>query len=214
LIYKVRVLDSQQLGGFIDAMMSNELDIKMIQIDSMRNIIHSLDYHFEKISHYEDLIKPSRSQEWSDLTNNQRREHFDAHRFIKYEIEAYICKAGKLCPFLPVVKEMLDIGKPKDTALQEVWESLHDGGSIKELRDKWTAHRSVDKPHRTDSEGSHLEVLLNLEGPVNMFEGDAYVIWFRDVSLAIGDYHPKLLKFIEWLFEEISLELETRQGYT
>ena len=184
-------------------------DLKKIQINSILKINRPLQYHFDRFCSLEELAKPSNQSNWSDKTDEERKECFKAQETIKYEVEAYINKLGKFARFYFELSKELSIERPNQQRLVEVWDSLRDGGVIKELRDKWTAHRSFDKPEKGDTKNLHLEVLLNLEGPVTFWDEDKFAIYFQKLNLNLDDYHPKFLSFLDWFISEVQSKLET-----
>lgn len=185
----------------------NETDLKRVQVESISTIQRPLTYHFDRFVLFEQSANPERTKKWESLSDVERRVYFDGQKFIKYEVEAYISKLGKFARFCFELSKELGIKRPEQEPLSEVWDSLRDGGVIKELRDKWTAHRSYDKPEKNDTEHLHLEVLLNLEGPVTFWIGEHFILEFQKFSFDLCDYHPKLITFLEWFFDQVNSTL-------
>lgn len=183
-------------------------ELKKVQIDSISKINKPLQYHFGRFLTLEEIAKPSNDVNWNEKTDEERRKCFDAKEQIKYEIEAYINKLGKFAIFCFELSNELNIVKPEQESFAEVWDSLRKDGVIYELRNKWTAHRSFDKP-RGEDDDLHLEVLLNLEGPVTIWEEDKFILYFQEFSLHLHDYHPKFLLFLDWFISEVRSKLET-----
>ena len=72
------------------------------------------------------------------------------------------------------------------------------------LANKWAAHRSFDDPKGEDL-GTHLEILLNFEGTVTFWVNGHLSLPIGKHEFFLYEYHPKAMKFIEWLFKEIKL---------
>lgn len=190
-------------------MSMDESELKEVQIYLISKTDAPLNYHFDNFSSLEKKAKPSNLENWEEKTEEERLECFNSKDFIKYEIEAYVSKLGKFAKSCFVLSKEFDIKKPQQMDLLYIWNSLRDGGVVKELRDKWAAHRSYDDPRGFDTDKMHMEVMFNLEGPMTYWEGDKCIFLFQELRFDLHDYHPKFLLFLKWFVSEIETKLET-----
>ena len=98
-------------------------------------------------------------------------------------------------------KEM--ICEPEDGELKQIWYDILDSkGVVNVLANKWSAHRSVDDP-KGESDSLHLAVLLNLESTITMWGNSHLFLSIEKYEFYLFHYHPKVLKFIDWVFATI-----------
>lgn len=159
----------------------------------------SLKYHFANFKKLEEIGAPELSgykyhtdEEWVEI--RRAREN------IKFEVQAYLCQLRRAKYFINNLK----IVAPKDLELKEVWDSIiKKDGMINILSNKWASHRSIDYPHSEDDEDLHKEVLLSLDGASTSWSSDNHlVLLLSGLKFDLSDFHPKVIKFTNWLFLE------------
>ena len=172
-------------------------DLKYHQLRSLKNVLpRALEYHFSNFQRLEALAKPSSIRDGQKMA--EAVPHFVAMTNIKFEVQAYICQLRRIKFFL------LSVGlqEPTELALAEIWHAVVDkDGMISMLANKWAAHRSYDAPQGEDDQ-LHAEVLLNLDGGVTMWNGDHLVLDLKSHELELCSFHPKVLAFVTWMFQE------------
>lgn len=174
--------------------------LKNLQIFSLqRSLPEALEYHFANFKKLEEKGAPVLSvdryrsdEEWTDIKR--------AGENIKFEVQAYLCQLRRAKYFINNLK----IVAPKDLELKEVWDSIIEkGGMINILSNKWASHRSIDYPHSEDDEDLHKEVLLSLDGASTSWSSDNHLILLLSgLKFDLCDFHPKVMKFTEWLFSQ------------
>lgn len=171
-------------------------DLEKMQIDSMKWFLNGLDYHFFTFAKFEKTLHPFNK-------TIPHEERIKSHGYIKYEVEAYISRLFRFRSFFHNIKRRLNISRPDSADLLEIWDSFEAGGVITKFRNKWIAHRSYDDPRHGDTEDTHAEVLINLEGSGTFWEDNHFIIYFDKSRFDICDYHNKFKSFFNWFMEKI-----------
>ncbi len=167
---------------------------------SLERVLKSaLQYHFDNFSRLELLGKPyPQDQRISVLQRMQ------ANTNIKFEAQAYLIHLRRLRHFIKYLEANHLIQPPLEEENLEIWNDiLKKNGKLNLLANKWAAHRSFDDERGEDIE-LHLEVLLNLEGTVTFWSNNHLSLSIDTTEFCLHEYHPKVLKFIDWLFNEIN----------
>ena len=162
-----------------------------------RTLPEALEYHFAHFRKLEEKGAPAlyvdrfhTDEEWVEIKQSQAN--------IKFEVQAYLCQLRRASFFIKSLK----LSPPKDLGLKEVWDSIVDKeGMVNVLSNKWASHRSVDYP-RGEDESLHTEVLLSLEGGSTSWSGNHLILLLSNFNLNLCEFHPKVLKFVNWMFSE------------
>jgi len=116
--------------------------------------------------------------------------------------KAYLCQLRRARYFIKSLKKSSKLNPPQDSELKEIWDLIVEKrGMIHILSDKWATHRSVDDK-RGEDESLHMELLLSLEGGATSWSGDHLILSLSNFNFNLCDFHPKVLKFLHWLFTE------------
>jgi hypothetical protein len=174
------------------------------QIISIRKSLPAaLKYHFTNFQRLETLAAPK----FGELTMEERLEHVQAITNIKFEAQAYLNQLRHIYYFLisPSIKSK-NISPPSQPELRDVYDSIMDKNSaVQMLMQKWAAHRSYDAPWTGDNDNLHSQVLLNLSNRTNIWSGDGhFLLCLQDHPLDLCSFHPKVINFLDWLFQELS----------
>lgn len=169
-----------------------------------RALPEALEYHFANFKKLEEKGAPA-SYVDRGHTNEEWIEIKQAQANIKFEVQAYLCQLRRASFFIKSLK----LASPKDLELKEIWDSIiQEKGMVNTLANKWASHRSIDYPRDEDEESLHKEVLLSLEGGATSWSGNHLILLLSDFTFNLCDVHPKVMKFINWMF------LETAKLYT
>lgn len=133
-------------------------------------------------------------------------------RKCSFEAQAYISQLGKFSFYLFYIEKKLHMVEPSESELKKMWISLHRGGCLNALRNKWSSHRSVDYREK-DLIGTHSFVVSNLDDlRVSMWTSDGeYELNFvveksgntEPCCVVLSQEHPKIMNFFSWFFREI-----------
>jgi hypothetical protein len=183
--------------------MSEQSDQQLINITRItsfeRVLKEALEYHFSNFVKLEKLAKPY----FGDDDPRDKLEHAQAMTTVKFEAQAYISQFRRLKHFLDYFMRKKVIREPENPELKQTWQDLmQKGGVINMLANKWAVHRSADDP-KGETNSLHLEVLLNLDGPVTMWGDDHLYLSIGKYSFYLFYYHSKVLKFIDWVFKMV-----------
>src|SRR3989344_3273782 len=172
--------------------------LKNFQILTFQRVLpEALEYHFANFRKLEEKGVPSlyvnrfhTDEEWAEIKKSQAN--------IKFEVQAYLCQLRRASFFIKSLK----LNPPKDLELKEIWDSVVDKeGMVNVLSNKWASHRSVDYP-RGEDESLHKEVLLSLEGGSTSWVGSHLILLLSNFNFNLCEFHPKVLKFINWMFSQ------------
>lgn len=180
-----------------------EEELKNLQTQTLKtNLPKALNYHFSNFKRLEGLARPRFGNE--EKVGEARKESWEALSVIKFEIQAYLCQLRRVKHYiLSSTIRSLSL-KPTDPEIKYVWNAiLEKEGMINSLANKWAAHRSYDDPEKDDTDSIHAEVLMNLDGGVTFWEEDHMYLAFGKHHFNLCDFHPKVEKFISWIFKEI-----------
>lgn len=183
-------------------MLSSDQDlIKQHQISTLKNVLQkALNYHFSNFKKLEKRANPYPEGQESRYKLITRMK---ANSEIKLEVQAYINHLRRLKHLIKYLQKNKRITEPTDADLKQTWNDLmQDAGMINLLANKWAAHRAIDDP-KGETKSLHLEVLLNLEGEVTMWGEDHLFLSIDKYSFYLCHYHPKAIKFIDWVFRNI-----------
>ena len=176
-------------------------ELKRLQILTLKNNLpNALEYHFSNFRKLEEMARPS----FGKKQNQDIGIKFSAMTNIKFEIQAYLCQLRRIKHFMlsKQIKEKSIV--PDDPDLKEIWYSILDkNGMVNILANKWATHRSYDDPWEDDTDSTHAEVLINLEGGVTMWEEAHLYVSLGGHQLNLCNLHPKVLRFIEWFFVQL-----------
>ena len=180
---------------------SDQILIDSTQISSLKRVLkEALEYHYSNFVKLEELAKPYFG---ANFKIHNTFAHAEAMINIKFEAQAYICQLRRLKHFIIFFQQKKIINEPNDSGLKQIWRDLmQDNGVINMLANKWAVHRSVDDP-KDETKELHLEVLLNLDGPVTMWGNNHMYLSIDKYSFYLYDYHPRVLRFINWVFETV-----------
>lgn len=181
------------------------------QIISLRRVLKkALNYHFSHFVKLERLGEPYSLEDRMGKIDFQTR--FQANTTIKFEVQAYICQFRRLRHFIKYFQRQGIINEPRESEMKVIWRDLmENNGVVNLLANKWATHRSADDPRKEDTELLHLEVLLNLDGPVTMWGNGHIFLSIDKYAFYLFDYHPKALKFVDWVFEVIENNLKRKK---
>lgn len=186
-----------------------EEELKKLQTQTLKdNLPKALNYHFSNFKKLEKLARPRFDKD--EAIQEDRRTVWESLTTIKFEIQAYLCQLRRVKHFIqsPVIRS-LKINEPTDPEIKEVWNAIiKRDGMINALANKWAAHRSYDDPEKDDDDSVHAEVLMNLDGGVTMWEEDHMFLAFGKHHFNLCYFHPKVEKFLSWIFQEIENKLQ------
>lgn len=180
-----------------------EEELKKLQIQTLKNNLpKALNYHFSNFKKLEELARPRFGEE--EKEGEARRAGWEALSTVKFEIQAYLCQLRRVKHF--ILSRAISSLKlePTEPEIKEVWNAVVEkDGMINALANKWATHRSYDDPKEDDIDSVHAEVLMNLEGGVTFWEEGHMYLAFGTHHFNLCDFHPKVEKFIAWIFKEI-----------
>ncbi|HEY4513553.1 MAG TPA: hypothetical protein VJH06_03515 [Candidatus Paceibacterota bacterium] len=172
--------------------------LKNFQIFTFQRALpEALEYHFTNFKKLEEKGVPALYIE-RYRTDEEWVEVKQAQASIKFEIQAYLCQLRRASFFINSLK----LTPPQDLELKEIWDSIIEKeGMANTLSNKWASHRSIDYP-RGEDDSLHTEVLLSLEGGATSWSGKHLILLLSNFNFNLCDFHPKVLKFIQWMFTE------------
>ena len=178
---------------------SDLLKLENEQIFSLkRTLPRALEYHFRNFT----KLEKSSNQLVDGIPMEEATVSFNALENIKFEVQAYVCQLGRVKYFLLSMTSR-GLLPPTDPTVKGIWDTIiNENGLINVLRNKWASHRSYDWP-KSDTDKLHKGVLLNLESSNTNWSGDHLILSLGKHELNLCDFHPKVLKFIDWLFSEV-----------
>jgi hypothetical protein len=179
----------------------DEQQIKSIQ----RALPAALNYHFGNFQGLEKIASPEPDdQRMKELA--ERIKYAKALTNITFEVQAYLNQLRHIYYFLNSSQiKTRNIALPPKPELRDVYDSIvNKNGMVYMLTQKWSAHRSYDYPWKGDDERLHREVILNLSGGVTMWLDGHCLISLKNHTLDLCSFHPKVIDFLDWLFQELS----------
>jgi hypothetical protein len=174
------------------------------QIISMSLLVPgALNYHYKNLLKTQPKIKawlkPKKDGEKIDPLEFE--EAVESLQTAKYEAMAYLNQTGRLKKFFESM-EKLGYTSTKDVAFLE---------NAFFLRNKWTAHRSVDWPFEDDDDRFHWQVVANLDtsSQFNM-QGELVLELFHEKEgrkiINIVQDHSGFLEKLMHLFKSIRIQ--------
>ncbi|NMB70093.1 hypothetical protein GYA27_02730 [candidate division WWE3 bacterium] len=173
------------------------------QVISMRKmLLIALDYHYQNYTKFEEeILKGMENRE--TRSEQERINNFNSHEHIKLELLAYLIHIRRFRYFIKNLKNKGKLKVPNTKEEKEIWDSLVvTGGALEYYANKWAAHRSYDDT-RGETKEVHLEMLLNLEGSVIMYDTDGMFFSFGGHELRLNQLHSKIMRFVDYVFNNI-----------
>jgi len=183
--------------------------LELHQILSMkRRLPRALTYHFNNFLELQDKA-------YFDIDDRNTKygpETLAAMEVIMFEVQAYVNQARRFRFFLNNQLAKRLITPPSNAKLLSAWGYfVNADGIITLLGNKWASHRSYDYPKIGDSENTHAEVLLNLDGSVTFWENRQMVVHFHHTKLNLNVQHYEIINLVKWVFEQPKIKKILRE---